>query len=188
MLFAKLIAAIAVAGVVTARPRRDQLDRGSHEVDDGTCGSNGLSCLGSSDGPCCSRYGYCGDSAPYCSTGCQSKYGACWGYPDPPPPTKEDPPVSKNSRCGAKGKEATCKGSQFGECCSKYGMCNVTLQFRNLRDQDGAEMEMTTVHRKTVKTDLEIVTLVQSVLQSEHQVRKRVPNPGRHSQAPLHQR
>lgn len=36
---------------------------------------------------CCSQWGWCGDSAEHCGTGCQSEYGSCTGVTSPPPPT-----------------------------------------------------------------------------------------------------
>ncbi|KAF2471824.1 uncharacterized protein BDR25DRAFT_342443 [Lindgomyces ingoldianus] len=45
---------------------------------DGSCGgTGGQTCLGSVFGDCCSEYGYCGNTALYCSTGCQSAFGTC---------------------------------------------------------------------------------------------------------------
>jgi hypothetical protein len=43
---------------------------------DGSCGS-GVTCLGSSFGDCCSAYGWCGSTAAFCATGCQSGFGKC---------------------------------------------------------------------------------------------------------------
>ena len=36
---------------------------------DGSCSTNGRTCLGSSSGNCCSASNYCGNSADYCGTG-----------------------------------------------------------------------------------------------------------------------
>jgi hypothetical protein len=45
---------------------------------DGACGgTTGQTCLGSVFGDCCSEYGYCGNTAVYCSAGCQSAFGTC---------------------------------------------------------------------------------------------------------------
>ena len=52
------------------------------------CGSQagGALCPG---GLCCSEYGWCGDTTPYCTLpGCQSQ---CWGSPSPPPPAGPPP-------------------------------------------------------------------------------------------------
>ncbi|KAH8902500.1 hypothetical protein BR93DRAFT_243169 [Coniochaeta sp. PMI_546] len=45
---------------------------------DGTCG-NGVTCLGSSGGQCCSQWGFCGDDRQYCVPllGCQPEFGRC---------------------------------------------------------------------------------------------------------------
>jgi len=43
---------------------------------DGTCG-NGLTCLGSHWGQCCSEHGYCGNSDAYCGRGCLPAFGEC---------------------------------------------------------------------------------------------------------------
>ncbi|KAJ9143023.1 hypothetical protein NKR23_g6795 [Pleurostoma richardsiae] len=45
---------------------------------DGSCG-NGVTCLGSRFGPCCSQFGYCGDGDTFCSTiaFCQPQFGTC---------------------------------------------------------------------------------------------------------------
>ncbi|OIW32913.1 hypothetical protein CONLIGDRAFT_695180 [Coniochaeta ligniaria NRRL 30616] len=45
---------------------------------DGTCG-NGITCLGSSGGQCCSQWGFCGDDRQYCVPllGCQPEFGRC---------------------------------------------------------------------------------------------------------------
>ncbi|KAI1460573.1 glycoside hydrolase family 18 protein [Annulohypoxylon moriforme] len=47
---------------------------------DGSCGTGtGFTCSGSSDGGCCSQYGYCGSTAAHCGLGCQSGFGTCNG-------------------------------------------------------------------------------------------------------------
>jgi hypothetical protein len=43
---------------------------------DGTCG-NGVTCLGSGWGVCCSSHGFCGASADHCGTGCDAAHGRC---------------------------------------------------------------------------------------------------------------
>ncbi|ORX49023.1 hypothetical protein BCR36DRAFT_292216 [Piromyces finnis] len=43
--------------------------------DDGRCGKDfRKSCP---NGQCCSKYGWCGTTKDYCSTGCQKSYGTC---------------------------------------------------------------------------------------------------------------
>ncbi|KAF2669033.1 FAD-binding domain-containing protein [Microthyrium microscopicum] len=45
---------------------------------DGSCGgSQGMTCIGYSQGNCCSQWGYCGSTSDYCGTGCQSVFGNC---------------------------------------------------------------------------------------------------------------
>ena len=45
---------------------------------DGTCGSQGgATCTGSTFGNCCSQYGWCGNTAGHCGTGCESGSGTC---------------------------------------------------------------------------------------------------------------
>ncbi|KAA8650916.1 chitin deacetylase CDA6 [Aspergillus tanneri] len=45
---------------------------------DGVCGS-GISCTGSSFGPCCSKNNRCGNSTAHCGDGCQPDSGMCSG-------------------------------------------------------------------------------------------------------------
>ncbi|KAI6360390.1 hypothetical protein MCOR25_006759 [Pyricularia grisea] len=44
--------------------------------EDATCGE-GVTCIGSGFGDCCSSYGWCGGSEDYCGAGCQSPFGTC---------------------------------------------------------------------------------------------------------------
>lgn len=78
---------------------------------DGSCGTNGKICLGSTFGDCCSSSDFCGDSATHCGPGCQSGFGNCTAGDN----------VSTDGSCGKNGK--TCKGSTFGDCCSSGGFC-----------------------------------------------------------------
>ncbi|KAL8711846.1 MAG: hypothetical protein Q9220_003790 [cf. Caloplaca sp. 1 TL-2023] len=56
----------------------DQLERRATISPDATCGgAKGYTCLGSSFGNCCSTNGWCGSTAAYCVTGCQSAFGSC---------------------------------------------------------------------------------------------------------------
>ncbi|RDW81617.1 class V chitinase Chi100 [Aspergillus mulundensis] len=90
----------------------------------GLCGAaNGAqTCPGASGsfGACCSRSGYCGDTAAYCGTGCQAAFGAC------SPAT--GPPVSVDGLCSQMSDPvgAGCEGSGFGDCCSEYGYCGAS--------------------------------------------------------------
>lgn len=51
---------------------------GLRTTTDGTCG-NGLTCLGSTGGQCCSQWGFCGDERQFCVAilGCQAQFGRC---------------------------------------------------------------------------------------------------------------
>lgn len=45
---------------------------------DGSCGgTKGFTCVGFSEGECCSQYGWCGNTAAYCGTGCNPLFGKC---------------------------------------------------------------------------------------------------------------
>ncbi|ORX75705.1 hypothetical protein BCR32DRAFT_284928 [Anaeromyces robustus] len=68
---------------------------------DGKCGNGYGKC---NPEECCSKYGYCGKTAEYCSAEkeCQSQYGDC--------------------KCGKKF--GNCPG---GQCCSKLGFCGTTV-------------------------------------------------------------
>lgn len=51
---------------------------GMRSSTDGRCG-NGVTCLGSQFGRCCSQFGFCGDGDQYCPyiVGCQPEFGYC---------------------------------------------------------------------------------------------------------------
>ncbi|RYP49182.1 hypothetical protein DL768_005060 [Monosporascus sp. mg162] len=50
---------------------------GAPVSEDGTCGgADGVTCVGSEFGNCCSQYGWCGSSADHCGTGCQPEFGS----------------------------------------------------------------------------------------------------------------
>ncbi len=99
-----------------------------HSVVAQQCGPGMSSCSGNN---CCSRYGWCGTSAAYCGTGCQSGFGICAaGNPSSStstststtsPPTK---PVSTNGQCQTNG--AICPS---GQCCSQYGWCGTSSAY-----------------------------------------------------------
>ncbi|CBX99804.1 hypothetical protein IAQ61_002963 [Plenodomus lingam] len=117
---------------------------GNHKMTtDATCGGkNKYTCLGSSFGNCCSTNGYCGSTPAYCGTGCQPDFGNCGSNgsapskasPKPSPSPAATSPatgaakVSKDGRCGGKGK-FTCAKSSFGNCCSQYGYCGSTAAY-----------------------------------------------------------
>ncbi|KFY34091.1 hypothetical protein V494_07053, partial [Pseudogymnoascus sp. VKM F-4513 (FW-928)] len=45
---------------------------------DSKCGAKvKQTCIGNSEGHCCSKYGYCGDTDAHCGAGCQSGFGVC---------------------------------------------------------------------------------------------------------------
>ncbi|KAF2255788.1 carbohydrate esterase family 4 protein [Trematosphaeria pertusa] len=84
---------------------------------DGTCGPNtAYTCIGFELGECCSTYGWCGNTADHCGTGCNPLYGNCGSS------------VSTNGKCGTKNGGMTCKGYKgwYGrseECCRWDGKC-----------------------------------------------------------------
>ncbi|KAF2024409.1 glycoside hydrolase/deacetylase [Setomelanomma holmii] len=89
---------------------------------DGTCGGQGgKTCAGSTFGNCCSQYGWCGSTSDHCGSGCNASFGTCSGGGGTTP-TTPTAPVSTDGTCGTQG-GATCSGSTFGNCCSKYGWC-----------------------------------------------------------------
>ncbi|KAH6952710.1 hypothetical protein DER45DRAFT_586614 [Fusarium avenaceum] len=92
---------------------------------DGTCGAKngGLKCTGSRWGDCCSYNDFCGSTSGYCDGGCQSNFGKCNTWKAGSPLI-----VSDNGLCGDKYHQ-TCKGSRYGNCCSKYGHCGKTSAY-----------------------------------------------------------
>ncbi|KAL4876415.1 hypothetical protein BJY04DRAFT_223049 [Aspergillus karnatakaensis] len=112
---------------------------------DGNCGSNSdveASCMDSEWGNCCSLKGYCGKTKAYCGEGCQSAFGECDETEDDDDDspsstttsTSSKPTVSSSANntsidgnCGSNSDiDATCLGSQFGDCCSAKGYCGKT--------------------------------------------------------------
>ncbi|KAK5989725.1 Chitin deacetylase [Cladobotryum mycophilum] len=56
----------------------DPVNGGVANTTNGLCGSHfKTSCIAYGDKTCCSQYGYCGNSAAHCGTGCQKGYGKC---------------------------------------------------------------------------------------------------------------
>ncbi|KAF4454710.1 putative chitin binding protein [Fusarium austroafricanum] len=92
---------------------------------DGTCGASkgGATCAGSKWGDCCSYGGFCGKTSGYCDGGCQSGFGKCNKWTSGSPLI-----VSANGLCGDKYHQ-TCKGSTYGDCCSKNGNCGKTSAY-----------------------------------------------------------
>ncbi|KAH7395269.1 hypothetical protein DE146DRAFT_765070 [Phaeosphaeria sp. MPI-PUGE-AT-0046c] len=110
---------------------------------DARCGQiNGATCLKSQYGSCCSQYGWCGSTGVYCGVGCQSRFGTYNIAPSPSlrssssirvsPTSTRSPtppaiqPVSRYARCGSSFGGQTCKGSQWGDCCSQSNYCGTT--------------------------------------------------------------
>jgi len=97
-------------GLVNRRNKEVELfNRGGSSGSSGSTGSNKRCGSGygrCSSGECCSKWGYCGKTAEYCSNsqGCQLAYGDC--------------------KCGSGyGKCAA------GSCCSKWGFCGKTAEY-----------------------------------------------------------
>ncbi|KAH7117300.1 hypothetical protein EDB81DRAFT_952826 [Dactylonectria macrodidyma] len=83
---------------------------------DGSCGKNGKTCTGSTFGDCCSSSGFCGGATDHCGAGCQASFGTCGSGSGT---------ISTDGSCGTKNGK-TCKGSNFGDCCSSSGFCGGT--------------------------------------------------------------
>ena len=116
----------------------------------GQCGSanGGLLCDPDSTvyiGTCCSSYGWCGNTAAHCGTGCQSGCGtstkavAASGTQEPKLGSQPKPSQSSHATPGGNTTDGTCGAGNWntvcgkwpnGACCSLYG---VILQQRFLR-------------------------------------------------------
>ncbi|KAK3384837.1 hypothetical protein B0H63DRAFT_448940 [Podospora didyma] len=84
----------------------------------GRC-ANGVTCMGSNFGPCCSREGFCGNAPEYCAPyTCQRAWGGCDNWY-----THYGDTRSTNGTCGGK---ISCEGAGFGNCCSQWGTCGDT--------------------------------------------------------------
>ncbi|KAF5620508.1 chitin deacetylase 1 [Fusarium sp. NRRL 52700] len=99
----------------------------------GTCGAKngGAKCTGSKWGDCCSYNNFCGSTSGYCDGGCQSDFGKCNKWT-----TGSALIVSANGLCGDKYHQ-TCKGSTYGDCCSKSGNCGKTSAYCGTGCQSG---------------------------------------------------
>ncbi|KAH8194847.1 hypothetical protein TruAng_010980 [Truncatella angustata] len=65
--------------------------------EDGDCG-NGITCVGSEFGNCCSQYGYCGNTTDYCDQGCQPAWGSgCLSSSSSAPSTSAPTSTSKST-------------------------------------------------------------------------------------------
>ncbi|KAH8781561.1 hypothetical protein F5882DRAFT_145173 [Hyaloscypha sp. PMI_1271] len=86
---------------------------------DGTCGSKtNYTCTGSTYGPCCSSYDYCGNTTAHClpTHGCQAAHGQC---------SNEAGNIVTPTIDGQCGGYVTCAGSAWdGACCDRFGYCS----------------------------------------------------------------
>jgi len=80
------VSLVAAADSVVARPS-DAPGPSLQVSRDGLCG-DGITCLGSDWGVCCSAHGFCGSSDAYCGAGCLPAYGECGEGLDESPPGK----------------------------------------------------------------------------------------------------
>merc|ERR1712194_68369 len=102
------------------------------------CAARSNSCSATNpcpNGGCCSQWGYCGTSAPYCGDCCQS--GNCWASPPTPPVSQPTPPVptttstvasttvqAPNPNCKANSNQCSATNPcPDGLCCSQWGYC-----------------------------------------------------------------
>ena len=76
MLFKSTFAAFALLRLVSATPIA-QASTLSPSPDDSCGGTTGYTVPDYSATSCCSAYGFCGDDADHCGTGCQVGFGAC---------------------------------------------------------------------------------------------------------------
>ncbi|KAF2709477.1 carbohydrate-binding module family 18 [Pleomassaria siparia CBS 279.74] len=98
---------------------------------DGSCGpANGNTICDPKStvysGSCCSQYGWCGNTADHCGTGCLSGCSANSATP-PTATTQASTAPRTDGRCGKDFGGATCDANgAFGGCCSSYGYCGAT--------------------------------------------------------------
>ncbi|KAL8937199.1 MAG: hypothetical protein Q9216_004542 [Gyalolechia sp. 2 TL-2023] len=121
---------------------------------DGSCGATngGTICDPNSKvytGTCCSSYGWCGNTAGHCGTGCQSGCSTPAaptnptaprpdGRPNPTSSSSQEPilgvpttgpnngPATTDGTCGAANGGTVCGNWPQGSCCSAYGFCGKT--------------------------------------------------------------
>jgi len=86
---------------------------------DGTCG--GRKKYTCPNGQCCSKYNFCGSSSSYCRSGCQKRFGACYGKKGPVSSGK----ISPDYTCGGSN-GYNCPSNL---CCSRYGWCGSTSAY-----------------------------------------------------------
>ncbi|KAN0090233.1 hypothetical protein V8E51_018812 [Hyaloscypha variabilis] len=129
MLLYLVLTALNLLPIVHALP--GTLDQGLQSVNgsnipsvDGTCGAaKNYTCTGSTYGPCCSSYDFCGNTTAHClpSHGCQAAYGECTANPG----TTTTPTV--DGQCGG---YVTCAGSAWdGACCDRFGFCTEETEY-----------------------------------------------------------
>ncbi|KKF94643.1 Endochitinase 1 [Ceratocystis platani] len=97
----------------------------------GSCGGKtGFTCTGNN---CCSQWGWCGNTADFCGTGCQTGFGLCDSDATSPSKSSDAPKedkapktaelkLSPDGSCGGEN-GYTCTGSN---CCSQSGWCGAT--------------------------------------------------------------
>ncbi|KAF5589067.1 chitin deacetylase 1 [Fusarium pseudoanthophilum] len=119
--------------VYSAPPSSSSTAATASTTKDGTCGAKngGTKCTGSKWGDCCSYNNFCGSTSGYCDGGCQSDFGKCNKWT-----TGSALVVSANGLCGDKYHQ-TCKGSTYGDCCSKSGNCGKTSAYCGTGCQSG---------------------------------------------------
>ncbi|EPE35195.1 LysM [Glarea lozoyensis ATCC 20868] len=110
---------VGVPGTPTGKPTTTKTSvtpapTGKLISEDGICGFNGRTCVGSQFGNCCSKNFYCGSSLDYCamSNGCLAAFGTCQA-------------TTVDGICGFNGR--TCLGGNFGDCCSRNFYCGSSL-------------------------------------------------------------
>ncbi|CCT73603.1 probable chitin binding protein [Fusarium fujikuroi IMI 58289] len=121
------------ASVDSATPSTSPTTAATATTRDGKCGATngGTKCTGSKWGDCCSYNNFCGSTSGYCDGGCQSEFGKCNKWT-----TGSALIVSANGLCGDKYHQ-TCKGSTYGDCCSKSGNCGKTSAYCGNGCQNG---------------------------------------------------
>ncbi|RYP54924.1 hypothetical protein DL768_000488 [Monosporascus sp. mg162] len=116
----------SLAAVASASSLPPWIARRQGEVSpDNTCGVTGAGTNGYVCPPelsCCSQHGYCGSTAAYCGTGCQSEFGTCEEGSGGDGAGDGDGAGSEG-RCGPDFGSASCPEN---ECCSAAGYCGST--------------------------------------------------------------
>ncbi|KAF2266832.1 glycoside hydrolase/deacetylase, partial [Lojkania enalia] len=93
---------------------------------DGTCGgTSGYTCIGFSEGSCCSQYGWCGSTTGHCGAGCNPLFGTCNSSGSSSSAVRSSTRTSSTPAATPSGKYS-CIGWSKGTCCSQYGWCGNT--------------------------------------------------------------